>query len=106
MKRLLVCGVVLVSAVLVYGQTPRPQQQRPAATASTVAAQRAVIDQYCIGCHNEKTKNGGLALDKVDLEHVGDSPEMWEKVTRKLRTREMPPPGRPRRDADGKRHPA
>ena len=34
----------------------------------------------------------------MDPAHVGDAAEAWEKVARKLRTREMPPPGRPRPD--------
>src|SRR5262245_62103145 len=66
MKRLLVCGVGLMSAVLVFGQTPRVQQ-RSAGPTPTPAAQRAVLDQYCVTCHNEKTKTAGLALDKLDL---------------------------------------
>src|SRR5215831_12643757 len=60
---------------------------------------RAVIDQYCVSCHNEKLKTAGLLLDKGDVEHPGSNAELWEKVVRKLRSGEMPPPGRPRPDA-------
>ena len=60
---------------------------------------RALIDTYCISCHNERLKTAGLMLDKSDIDHVGSNPELWEKVLRKLRTREMPPVGRPRPDA-------
>ena len=35
----------------------------------------------------------------MDLEHVGEHAEIWEKVARKLRTGEMPPPGMPRPDS-------
>src|SRR5205823_4061188 len=59
-------------------------------------ASRALLDQYCVTCHNERAKTGGLALDKMDLNHVGDSAETWEKVVRKLRGGMMPPQGRPR----------
>src|SRR5438093_9625979 len=59
----------------------------------------AVIDKYCVTCHNERLKTAGLTLDKADIDHAGASPELWEKVLRKLRTREMPPPGRPRPDS-------
>jgi hypothetical protein len=45
-----------------------------------------------------KAKTAGLQLDSLDLEHVGDHAETWEKVARKLRTHEMPPPGLPRPD--------
>jgi hypothetical protein len=64
----------------------------------TLAAARAVLDQYCVTCHNEKAITAGLQLDNLDLEQVGNHAETWEKVARKLRTREMPPPGLPRPD--------
>jgi cytochrome c551/c552 len=68
---------------------------------SANAQDRAFLNQYCVGCHNDKAKTAGLALDKLDLEHVGDSAETWEKVVRKLRTGMMPPSGarRPERTA-------
>ena len=60
---------------------------------------RAVINQYCIGCHNSRLKTAGLELDTLDISQPGDHAEQWEKVARKLRTAEMPPPGLPRPDA-------
>src|SRR5580692_3313707 len=63
---------------------------------TTLPAQRDVLDQYCVTCHNEKLKTAGLQLDKMDLAHVGDQPEAWEKVVRKLRAGMMPPQGLPR----------
>src|SRR2546426_10251798 len=59
---------------------------------------RAVIDKYCVTCHNERLKTAALMLDKADVDHVGSSAEIWEKVLRKLRAREMPPAGSPRPD--------
>jgi len=53
--------------------------------------QRAFLDQYCISCHNEKSKTANLLLDKMDPTRVGDHAEQWEKVVRKLRTGLMPP---------------
>jgi cytochrome c551/c552 len=64
----------------------------------TAATDRALLNQYCVGCHNEKTKTAGLALDKLDLEHPGADPDAWEKVVRKLRAGMMPPSGLPRPD--------
>jgi hypothetical protein len=55
------------------------------------AAQQALLNQYCIGCHNQKTKSGGLALDRLDPGHAGNDAETWEKVVRKLRAGMMPP---------------
>ena len=59
-------------------------------------AQRAVLDRYCVTCHNQKLKTAGLQLDKMDLAHVGEQAEAWEKVVRKLRAGMMPPQGLPR----------
>ena len=59
---------------------------------------RASIDKYCVGCHNSKTKIGGLALDKTDLNNVGADADIWEKVIRKVRVGMMPPQGLPRPD--------
>src|SRR5438552_2822111 len=59
---------------------------------------RAVIDKYCVTCHNGKLKTAGLLLDALDPDHAGDHADVWEKVARKLRTGEMPPPGAPRPD--------
>ena len=60
---------------------------------------KVVINKYCITCHNEKLKTAGLhARYRLTSEHVGDHADLWEKVARKLRTGEMPPPGMPRPD--------
>jgi len=66
---------------------------------AALASQRAVLDKYCVGCHNEKLKTAGLMLDKADLANVGDNAQLWEKVVRKLRAGMMPPTGLPRPDA-------
>ncbi len=59
---------------------------------------RALLDRYCVGCHNEKTRSAGLAIDKLDLAHPGNNAETWEKVVRKIRAGMMPPAGMPRPD--------
>lgn len=71
---------------------------RPEARAQSDPSVRAVLDQYCVTCHNEKLKTAGLMLDKADIAHPGASAELWEKVLKKLHAGEMPPPGRPRPD--------
>src|SRR3954468_173384 len=73
---------------------------RQAPTASTPltspGAQQALLNQYCVTCHNAKAKTGGLSLDGVSLERVNGEAELWEKVVRKLRAGLMPPAGLPR----------
>lgn len=59
---------------------------------------REVLDTYCVTCHNQRLKTGGLALDTLNPEKVPDEPEVWEKVVRKLRAGTMPPQGVKRPD--------
>ena len=53
----------------------------------------AFLNQYCIACHNQRAKIGGLALDTLDIARVGPASETWEKVVKKIRTGMMPPSG-------------
>lgn len=61
---------------------------------------RAVVDQYCITCHNDALRTAGLSLQAVDINRVGEGAAIWEKVLRKLKVRTMPPSGMPRPDVD------
>jgi hypothetical protein len=82
------------------GQTGAAQPTVPQAAATS--SERAVINRYCVTCHNErrKTPEGApLMLDVVDVDHVSAEPAVWEKVVRKLRAGAMPPAGMPRPDA-------
>src|SRR5215471_11410259 len=58
----------------------------------------ATVQKYCVTCHNDRLKTGGLTLAGVDVEHPSSRAETWEKVIRKLRTNAMPPPNAPRPD--------
>jgi mono/diheme cytochrome c family protein len=77
----------------------RAQTQSPAATPAATVDYRAVLNQYCVSCHNERAKTAGLMLDKMDLADVRGDAEVWEKVVRKVRVGMMPPQGMPRPDA-------
>jgi len=77
---------------------PAQQQQPTGERSPGTSPQRALIDQYCAGCHNAKLKTGGLSLDTFNVENVNQNPEVWEKVLRKVRARYMPPAGLPRPD--------
>jgi len=85
--------------------TPTAQQQPsplPSAGARSPIADtqspQAVLGKYCVTCHNQKAKTGGLALDTLNLADAPNHAEEWEKVVRKVRTGAMPPVGRPRPD--------
>jgi hypothetical protein len=68
-------------------------------SAPTAVTERAVVDKYCVVCHNAKVKTANLLLDQLDLAHLGDHAEIGEKVVRKLRAGMMPPSGMPQPDA-------
>jgi cytochrome c5 len=91
---------LIVAAVTCIGGLGSSQAiaQAPSAPSSPASAQRAVLNQYCVLCHNETLKTAGLLLDKADVEHVNQDPAIWEKVVRRLRTESMPPTGMPRPD--------
>jgi hypothetical protein len=58
----------------------------------------SLVNQFCVACHNSTTRTGGLALDTPALNNVEQHPEVWEKVVRRIRARQMPPAGMPRPD--------
>ena len=62
------------------------------------APSRALLDQYCVTCHNQRLQTAELMLDRVDLAQVGAHAEVLERVVHKLRSGQMPPEGRPRPD--------
>jgi Protein of unknown function (DUF1592)/Protein of unknown function (DUF1588)/Protein of unknown function (DUF1585)/Protein of unknown function (DUF1587)/Protein of unknown function (DUF1595) len=91
---------VQVSHVSAQGQRPSTEQAPSGTSASTARVElRPTLDKYCVSCHNDRLKTGNLTLQSGDVDLVAVHPDVWEKVARKLRTHEMPPPGRPRPDA-------
>jgi len=68
------------------------------ASAQTPSSDRALLDKYCVTCHNQKAKTAGLMLDKMDVDHPPQAAEVWEKVIRKLKGGMMPPQGMARPD--------
>jgi len=87
-------GIALLGA----GSFPAARGQSLSPVPSHASQQRAVLDRYCVVCHNEQALTAGLALDRMDIEQVSQGAPVWEKVLRKLRGRAMPPAGMPRPD--------
>ena len=85
--------VGLLSAA--FGNALLDAQQPPAVSTPTAGAipSRALIDAYCITCHNQRTKTADLALDTLNLADVAEHADVWEEVVRKLRGGLMPPAG-------------
>ena len=87
----------LVVAVAVASLSVNLSAQQKSAPANA-ASGRALLDKYCVTCHNARLKTANLTFDKMDLAHVSDDGAVWEKAVRKLRGGMMPPPGAPRPD--------
>ena len=103
MKKTLGVLVGIWIAVVWHGGSAAPVVARAAAPApqSQTAAPHALADtallkQYCITCHSERAKQGGLVLEGLDAATPGAHAETWEKVVRKIRTGMMPPANMPR----------
>jgi mono/diheme cytochrome c family protein len=86
-------------AVLLYLVVVGDRANSQTSGATPVSPQRALIDQYCLGCHSDRLKSGGLALSALNLDAVDQSAEIAEKVIRKLRGGLMPPAGARRPDS-------
>src|SRR5262245_11652917 len=96
--RLTISGCVTTLLAMCGFMLTLEARQPPASAPPPTAPHRAVISKYCLSCHNERLKRGGLALDAVVAQDVDRHPEVWEKVVRKMRVRQMPPIGLPRPD--------
>ena len=81
------CAVGIVSvATIVFSQranqfAPNPEQQW------------AVVQSYCVNCHNTVVRAGDIMFDRLTAESVPENAEIFETAVRKLRGRLMPPPG-------------
>jgi mono/diheme cytochrome c family protein len=76
-----------------------PTNAQQGAAAKGKSTEKATIDRYCVGCHSDQLKTGGLSLQNADLAHTPEHAETGEKVIRKLRVGAMPPQGMPRDQA-------
>jgi hypothetical protein len=85
-----VLASLLSAGVAAFAQTVPPLN---------LAAQQALVKQYCAGCHSDRVKSGGFSFTKLDLAHPEQNAAQAEKVIAKLQTGMMPPAGLPRPDA-------
>src|ERR1700678_365972 len=88
-------ALVLPVSMHLHAASPAKQAAAPPAS---LAANRAMLDHYCVTCHNQKAKTANIMFDTLDLAHVGKDADVWEKAVRKLRGGMMPPIGMPRPD--------
>ncbi|MEZ5419947.1 MAG: DUF1592 domain-containing protein [Vicinamibacterales bacterium] len=106
MRSLAPCVLAALAAGAVVSARSEPPL-RPLAshaapeTAAQPAAPRtpqAVIEQSCVGCHNDRAKAGGLSLSGYSVAAAAADPDGTEKMIRKVRAGQMPPAGGRRPD--------
>jgi cytochrome c5 len=103
----LACSALFASSVADMASQTSSQAAPPAPASAAAAVQvtpvaahpeavvpsKTFVDTYCVTCHNQRLKTGGLALDGLDVANVGEHAAEWEKVVVKLRAGLMPPSG-------------
>ena len=92
----MLAAMVLVASGHLLAAGPRPQA--PAVHAAPT--EPALLERYCVTCHNDNLRTAGFSLESLDLGNISADAEAWEKVVLKLRAGMMPPAGRPRPDRE------
>lgn len=93
-------SVLLVTAALALAATPAaaPKSEPQASKTNPHAGAGvpwAVVDKYCVACHNGRAKIGGVAFDTMDRNAIGNGAAIYEEAIRRLRGHYMPPSGMP-----------
>jgi mono/diheme cytochrome c family protein len=113
MKKVVVASTLVfagIGASLVaqtgYGIRPEPASRQtasqPAAQAGAsadAAKYRALLNKYCVSCHNSRSAlpaDGPVNLEATGFDDLVGHAGTWERVLRKLSVRAMPPQGMPR----------
>ena len=81
----LVLGAAAAEPVRLEAVVPAARQAAPEIDL------HAFVSTYCITCHNDRLRTGGLSLAAPDIADPARHPELWEKVLHKIGTGQMPP---------------
>jgi mono/diheme cytochrome c family protein len=91
-----VLGLVIAADANLAQRSPAPAGAGQ--TSASAEPQGAILSQYCMGCHSDTARRGGLTLAGFDASQPEQNVEVAEKIIRKLRAGMMPPPGARRPD--------
>lgn len=81
-----------LAGVLVSGQAP-PRPMASHQSSATVEQAQQLVTKTCVSCHNDRGRAGNFSLQAFNVETAGEQAELTEKMVRKLRAGQMPPPG-------------
>ena len=107
-RRRAVRGLIAVAVVtgIGVGEVRLPEVGRSVSAAESVQSElpsapvQGMLEQYCISCHNARSRVADLVLEDIDLTRIGQDAALWEKVLAKLHAQAMPPVGAPRPDSE------
>jgi hypothetical protein len=85
-------GVAVAGAAAYFFVKPSPE--------AVLHEQWAMLDRYCVECHNDAEFTADLSLQGRSPENVIEDPEVWEEVLRKLKIHAMPPREQPQPDGE------
>ena len=93
-------GALLMMSGTLQSGIEAPPETRVATPKRTASAadDQALVEEYCVRCHNERRLRGNLSLETFDVARPHDAPATAEKMIVKLRAGMMPPPGAARPD--------
>jgi hypothetical protein len=83
-------GVAVAGAAAYFLVKPSPE--------AVLHEQWAMLDRYCVECHNDAEFTADLSLQGRGPDNVLEDPEVWEEVLRKLKIHAMPPREQPQPD--------
>jgi mono/diheme cytochrome c family protein len=85
--------LIIVSVAVALLSSGSVTAQQTASAPAATSPQQALLNQYCVTCHNQRSKTANVMFDTMDLTDVSKHADVWEKAVRKLRGGMMPPPG-------------
>lgn len=68
------------------------------------APEQAMLEHYCLNCHNDKTQKGEVNLTQLIDSNISAHPAMWEQALKKINARQMPPKDRKRPNDEAYTH--
>jgi mono/diheme cytochrome c family protein len=96
MRNLLLAAAFAAGTLAAAAQETGAPQQAVKQASAAADPNRALVNRYCVTCHNQKLRTAKLAFDTLDLDHPEKDALTWERAIRKLRGGMMPPPGAPK----------
>src|SRR5688500_13683283 len=91
-------GLAIALTALITSASGITAGQPAQAPPPVAVTDQALVQKYCITCHNDRAKTGGLTLQGLDPANPSAHTDLWEKVAQKLRGGMMPPQNMPRPD--------